>query len=117
MSEENKQGYLNINSSLYLTRLSRKFEQRKKYTPANPGNILSYIPGTVLEILVSAGDEVKKGDGLVIIDAMKMQNKLASTSDGKVRAVRVKKGDKVNKGTLVVELDIDQQATGIEEIE
>ena len=53
--KEEKPEYLNINSSLYQTRLSRKFKERTKYQPADPRIIVSFIPGTVLEILISKG--------------------------------------------------------------
>jgi biotin carboxyl carrier protein len=95
---------LNINSTLYKTRLSRKFENRKPYKPANPGLISSFIPGTIIDIMVKPGQKVKKGDELVILDAMKMQNRLKSPIDGKVMRVSVKKGDKVSKGELLLEI-------------
>jgi biotin carboxyl carrier protein len=97
-------GILNINSTLYKTRLSTKFLNRKLYWPANPKMILSFIPGTVLDILVKKGQAVKKGDDLMILDAMKMQNKLKCNIDGMVKKIFVNKGDKVSKGTSLLEL-------------
>jgi biotin carboxyl carrier protein len=105
MSEEEKLGYLNIDTSLYKTRISKKFEKRKSYKPANPKIILSFIPGTVLNIMVKPGQQVKKGDDLMILDAMKMQNKLKCNMDGIVKLITVKKGDKVSKGTVLLELE------------
>lgn len=96
---------LNINNISYKTRLSKKFTGRKLYKPADPKMILSFIPGTVLDILVNADQPVSKGDDLMILDAMKMQNKLKSPVDGKIRNIPVKKGDKVSKGTLLIEMD------------
>jgi biotin carboxyl carrier protein len=98
-------GFLNIDTSLYKTRISKQFAKRKPYQPADPKLILSFIPGTVLEIMTSEGAAVKKGDNLMILDAMKMQNKLKCPMDGKVKTISVKKGDKVSKGTLLIELD------------
>jgi biotin carboxyl carrier protein len=95
---------LNINSTIYKTRLSLKFENRKPYQPANPGLVSSFIPGTIIDILVKPGQKVKKGDELVILDAMKMQNRLKSAIDGKVKMISVKKGDKVSKGALILEI-------------
>jgi biotin carboxyl carrier protein len=66
--------------------------------------ILSFIPGTVLDILVKKGQAVKKGDDLMILDAMKMQNKLTCNIDGIVKKIFVNKGDKVSKGTSLLEL-------------
>jgi biotin carboxyl carrier protein len=105
MSTEEKQGVLNINSSLYTTRISKKFLARKKFVPANPLIITSYIPGTVLEIFVTPGKEVKKGEDLMIVDAMKMKNKIKSGIDGIVKTVSVAKGAKVAKGSVLVELE------------
>jgi biotin carboxyl carrier protein len=105
MDKEIKLGYLNINTSLYQTRISRKFENRKSYKPADPKIILSFIPGTVLDIFVKEGQDVKKGDDLMILDAMKMQNRLKCNIDGRVKTIRVNKGDKVSKGTVLLELE------------
>ena len=102
--EENL-GELNINTTLYKTRISKKFENRNLYKPADPKIILSFIPGTVIEISIKAGQEVKKGEILMILDAMKMKNRLKSNMDGKVKSVSVKNGDKVSKGTVLLELE------------
>jgi biotin carboxyl carrier protein len=105
MNKEIKLGYLNIDSSQYQTRISKKFENRKPYSPADPKIILSFIPGTVLDIFVTEGQKVSKGEILMILDAMKMQNKLKCIMDGKIKSIVVKKGDKVSKGTVLMELE------------
>ena len=97
--------FLNIDSSLYKTRVSKKFEEREKYQPVDPKKILSFIPGTVLDIMVKEGDIVEKGDYLMILDAMKMQNRLKSAIAGKIIKIHANKGDKVSKGTLLLELE------------
>lgn len=105
MNKEDKPGYLNIDSSLYQTRISTKFENRKPYQPVDPKIILSFIPGTVLDIFVTVGQEVKKGQELMILEAMKMQNRLKCIMDGKVKSIAVNKGAKVSKGTVLLELE------------
>ena len=105
MNKDEKLGFLNINTSLYQTRLSEKFKNRKSYKPADPKIILSFIPGTVLDIFIAPGDSVKKGDNLMILDAMKMQNKLKCPMDGKVKSIAVEKGARVSKGTVLIELE------------
>jgi biotin carboxyl carrier protein len=105
MNKDDKTGFLNIDTSLYQTRISSKFQNRKPYKPADPKMILSFIPGTVLDILVKKGQNVAKGDELMILDAMKMQNKLKCNMDGKVKSIAVIKGDKVSKGTVLLELE------------
>ena len=98
-------GLLNINNSLYQTRISTKFKNRIQYKPADPRVILSFIPGTVLDVYIKQGEVVKKGDLLIILDAMKMQNRLKCNMDGRVKSISVKKGDKVSKGTVLMELE------------
>jgi len=60
---------LNINSTHYKTRISKKFENRKPYTPPNPNLVFSFIPGTITEILVREGESVEKGTELLVLDA------------------------------------------------
>jgi biotin carboxyl carrier protein len=105
MDKNDNLKFLNIDTSLYKTRVSKKFENRKPYQPANPKIIISFIPGTVLDILVREGQLVRKGEELMILDAMKMQNKLKSSIEGKIRKLFVNKGDKVSKGTVLLELE------------
>ena len=105
MNKSKKIGFLNIDTSLYQTRISNKFQNRKPYEPADPRIILSFIPGIVLDIMIKPGQLVSKGEDLMILDAMKMQNKLKCIMNGKVKSIAVKKGDKVSKGTVLLELE------------
>ena len=73
--------------------------------PVDPRIILSFIPGTVLDIMIKPGQKVSKGDELMILDAMKMQNKLKCIIDGRVKSIAVNNGDKVSKGTVLLELE------------
>lgn len=82
-----------------------KYENRKKYQLPDPKKILSFIPGTVLDIMVKEEQTIKKGDHLMILDAMKMQNRLKASISGKIKKIYAKKGDKVSKGTLLLELE------------
>jgi len=105
--EDKDTGRLNIDSTIYTTRLSRKFINRKPWSPADPGSVISYIPGTVLDILVKEGQAVEKGDDLIILEAMKMQNFIKSVIAGKIKKISVEKGDRIGKGTLLLEIDPD----------
>jgi len=67
-------------------------------------SVESPMPGTVLDIKVSAGDTVKNGDVLLILEAMKMENEITATGDGKVTSVNVAKGASVNAGDVLVVL-------------
>ncbi len=61
------------------------------------------MPGLIIDIKVTAGDVVKKGDPLLILEAMKMENVLKSPGDGKVQAIVVKKGDSVEKNQVLIQ--------------
>ena len=63
------------------------------------------MPGLVLSTLVSDGDLVSRGDGLVVLEAMKMENEIRSTADGRVKHVHVEAGDAVGKDTILVDLE------------
>lgn len=59
------------------------------------------MPGKVIAVLVSEGDRVEKGQGLVIVEAMKMENEVRSPIAGEVREIRVKAGDAVEAGAIL----------------
>ena len=60
------------------------------------------LPGTINDIKVTVGQAVKKGETLVILEAMKMENNIDSDRDGKVQEVKVQKGDTVMEGAILV---------------
>jgi len=96
---------LNIDHTWYTTRISQRHAARKPYAPADPGLISSFIPGTVVEVMVSVGDTVNEGDDILILDAMKMKNRLKSHITGKVTAVNVIPGDRVSKGAVLAVIE------------
>lgn len=104
MNENDSSDILNIDGTPYRTRLSRRFLNRKPYAPADPKIITSFIPGTVLDILVSQGQEVKEGDELMVLDAMKMQNMLLSPVTGTIGEIFVARGDRVSKGSILIRM-------------
>ena len=63
------------------------------------------MPGLVLEIAVSDGQEVKEGDKLLILEAMKMENSIMIHTDAIIKGIRVKAGQAVDKGQVLVDLD------------
>ena len=67
--------------------------------------ITAPMPGNILDAKVNAGDTVKKGQVLLILEAMKMENEIMAPQDGKVSSVNVAKGSTVNSGDLLVSLD------------
>lgn len=72
--------------------------------PASSGSgeeIKSPMPGTILAVNVAAGDVVKKGQVLMVLEAMKMENEIMAPVDGKVISVNTSKGATVESGTLL----------------
>jgi len=67
--------------------------------------IKSPMPGLVLEIIVEAGTEVKKGDSLLILEAMKMENVIKSPTDGTVKEIHVNPSEAIEKNVLLVSFD------------
>jgi biotin carboxyl carrier protein len=72
---------------------------------SGPSAVLSPMPGKVVKVLVAVGDEVKAGQGVMVVEAMKMENELKAPRDGKVKAVAVKEGQPVEAGQSLVTLD------------
>ncbi len=68
-------------------------------------HVRSPMPGKVVRVLVAPGQRVSKGDGLVVVEAMKMQNELQAQGDGIVREVRAREGENVEGGVDLVLLD------------
>ncbi len=64
--------------------------------------VKSPLPGVILDIKVNVGDTVKKGQVVVILEAMKMENNINADRDGKITAINVNKGDSVLEGTDLV---------------
>ncbi len=77
----------------------------KTATAAQPASLKAPMPGLVVRVLVIAGDQVAAGQGLVVMEAMKMENELKAAAAGTVKRVRVKPGDKVEKGAVLIELE------------
>jgi biotin carboxyl carrier protein len=77
---------------------------RQLYVKVEAGEIYAFIPGTIIDIFVKKGNIVKKGDALCSLHAMKMDNNICSTIDGKVKAINIKKGQNVSKNDVLIEI-------------
>jgi biotin carboxyl carrier protein len=64
--------------------------------------IKTAMPGKIVRILVEEGAEILKGDGVIVVEAMKMQNEMKSPKDGVVKEIRFSEGDTVNSGDVLV---------------
>ncbi|RPH30749.1 MAG: acetyl-CoA carboxylase biotin carboxyl carrier protein subunit [Bacteroidales bacterium] len=67
--------------------------------------LTAFIPGTIIDVKVKVGQQVKQGETLVILDAMKMHNRILSQFNTTVKEINVKSGDRVHKGFVMVVLD------------
>lgn len=76
--------------------------QAARPAAAGKSGVKSPLPGVILDIKVSVGEEVKKGQLVVVLEAMKMENSINADRDGKVTAINVNRGDSVLEGTDLV---------------
>lgn len=95
----------NLDDTVYETRLPRKFERRKAWLPPNPKRVQAQIPGVVHTVAVRPGQKVRRGEAVLVLEAMKMRNDITAPLDGIVRSVLVRPGEMVTKGQLLVEFE------------
>jgi biotin carboxyl carrier protein len=74
-------------------------------TAAGPEKVVSQMPGRVVRVLVAEGDEVEVGAGLVVVEAMKMENEIVTEKGGKVTKVAVAPGEAVESGALLLVIE------------
>ena len=85
-------------------RFERETRGRRRREAAE-GTLASPMPGTVVKVLVRAGDIVMKGQELLVVEAMKMEIKVAAPADGVVKSVRKKEGEPCDAGETLVEVE------------
>lgn len=94
-----------VDGDKYRTRLSRKYTMRKPYQAPDPKKVMAFIPGTIKKVLISKGSKVNKGDHLLVLEAMKMNNTMLSPMEGIIGKVLVKPGQNVAKNQLLIEFE------------
>jgi len=94
-----------VHSAKYKTLYTEKYTNRKKWVKASDRHETSFIPGTILNLYVKEGDVIKKGQPLLILEAMKMENTIYAPFDGKIKQINVKEGDRIPKGVLMLEYE------------
>jgi biotin carboxyl carrier protein len=111
VDRKNKEISLRINGQVYKTSIKEPIDlllsnmglDLKAMQKAEP--VRAPMPGMVLKILVTAGQQINKGDGLVILEAMKMENILKATGTATVKAIKVNERVAVEKGAILIELE------------
>jgi len=76
----------------------------EKTVPQGAATIVAPMPGTVLSININVGDSVKKGQVLLILEAMKMENEITASLDGRIASVNINEGVSVNAGDVLVSI-------------
>ncbi len=125
LNYENDVVELEVNGTLYAVEVKREVREKTKtprlVRPAVPKpspeeagiakasspsvKIRTPLPGTILKILARVGEEVKKGETVLIMEAMKMENEIKAEKAGKVAEIRVREGDNVLQDDVLIILD------------
>jgi biotin carboxyl carrier protein len=91
-------------SGQYKTELTKKYINRKKWVKYDPSKIYSVLPGTVIDVYVKNGQKVQKGEIIMVLESMKMQNQILMPFDGKIKKVCIKPDETIPKNYLMIEL-------------
>lgn len=111
MDTADKTLIIKVNNSTYTIKAEDRFDrllEQLGFSNLNTqkvANIKAPMPGLVLKIPIEAGQEVSKGDTLLILEAMKMENVVKAPNDGKIKQIKIGAGDAVTKGQVLVEFE------------
>ncbi len=102
--EEIQYESLIVQGAKYETTLTNKFRNRKVWQPHNPNLIVSFIPGTIIDVMVKTGQKVKAGETILVLEAMKMHNNVLMPFDGEIVKINVKNDEIVPKNHVMIEI-------------
>lgn len=100
---------IKVNGNIYQINIEDQYDQLLKQlgldnlAATKVSEIKAPMPGLVLKVMIGENTEVKKGDSLLILEAMKMENILKSSADGIVKRILIKQGDKVEKNQILIQ--------------
>lgn len=111
-SDFNTKAYtIEVNGNSYTVQIQNQLDQLISEMGFSVGNskkvdaIKAPMPGLILEIIATAGQEVSEGDNLVILEAMKMENVITSPRDGIIKSIEVSQGDAIDKNALILKFE------------
>ena len=105
---EEKSFIIRVNGNKYTVQLKDKYDElleklgMNNTSAAKIKDIKAPLPGLVVDIRVKEGDQIKKGDALVVLQAMKMENILKCPADVTIKRIHVKKDDAIEKNQLII---------------
>jgi acetyl/propionyl-CoA carboxylase alpha subunit len=109
VAKEEKTAQIRVNGNDYTVKLKDKMDillesmGMASMATKKIKDFQAQMPGLIIDIKVAEGDEVKKGDPLIVLEAMKMENVLKSPADLAIKAIRVEKGQAVEKKQVLIE--------------
>jgi len=105
MADQEKKQYIIVHSAKYETTYNKKYLNRKVWEEPNFNMIKSYIPGTIIDILIKEGQVLNGGDSIIVLEAMKMYNDVQMPFKGKIVKINIEKGQKIPKGFVMIEIE------------
>lgn len=107
MTTEQKNEFVDfaVTARKYKTLLTTKYKARKAWTNPSPFEVFSVIPGTIIDIFVKEGEVVEEGTPLLILEAMKMRNRIDMPFTAKIKKINIEKGVRIPKDFLLIELE------------
>lgn len=110
--EKNQNKYIvMVNGVWYSFTIETPISYKRRKTLTRQGsvsrieNVLAPMPGKILDIMIEENSEIKEGEPIVILEAMKMQNEIVSNVNGKIRKINIKRNDSVMKDEVMVEIE------------
>ncbi len=100
-----------VNGNTYQVQIKDEYDQLIKQlglsasTSSKMKDLKAPMPGLVLDVVVQVGQQINKGDNLLILEAMKMENVIKSAGEGVVKSILVEKGKSVDKGEVLLEME------------
>jgi len=110
VNKDDKTVTLKVDNIVYSVSVQDKYDALLHEIGIDPAggkkinDIKAPMPGMVLKVMVESGQKIQKGDAIVVLEAMKMENILKAPSDGVIKKIHILKGDKVEKNQVLINL-------------